>query len=95
MCGIIRAGIKPQDITVLNLFYLSFARRLCCTEETRHLSAGPENRGHFPTFLWMKGCKLQHNCRANTNTLYEGALRSQIATPGFYVLRQFRCNERM
>lgn len=64
MCGITRAGIKPLDFTVLNLFYLSFAGRLCFTEETHHLSAGPENKRHFAPCLWMKGYMLQNYYRA-------------------------------
>lgn len=64
MCGITRAGIKPLDFTVLNLFYLSFAERLCFTEETHHLSARPENKRHFAPCLWMKGYMLQNYHRA-------------------------------
>lgn len=56
MCGITRALVKPQDFTVLQLFYLSFTRRLLLTAEIPHLSGGPENRGHFPAcfcFLYL------------------------------------------
>lgn len=79
MCGITRAEIKLQDFTVLNVFYLSFAERLCFTEETHHLSAGPENRGHFPAPLWTKGIYVAEQLQSKHQQRFTGQ-KVQIAT---------------
>lgn len=77
MCNITRAGIKPLDFTALDLFYLSFAGRLCFTEETSHLSAGSENKGRFHTSSWMDGLTYFVDLTA---AILHGAVWSEIAT---------------
>lgn len=66
MCDITRAGIKPQDFTVLNVFYLSFTERLWFTEENPPICVLDQKIENISFRLYGRWeYMLLNKCRAN------------------------------